>query len=132
MATPDAPSTLEERIMGSVADPDEYMAYIQQSAGEFTVTKEQYVAPRSGWFSERSACYLVAGRPVVTQDTGLGKYVSTGDGLFAYATLDEAAAAIDAIASNYEHRCRAAREVAREYFDAEVLRRRMLEPMELL
>ena len=120
------------RIVDSIVNPDEYRAYIQQSAGEFTVAKEQYVAPRSGWFSYRSACYLAAGRPVVTQDTGFGKYVPTCDGLFAYATLDEAAAAIDAIASNYEYHCGAAREIAREYFDAEVLLRHMLEQMELL
>jgi hypothetical protein len=119
-------------IVSSIADPDDYKAYIQRSAGEFTVAKEQYVAPRSGWFSDRSACYLAAGRPVVTQDTSFGKFVPTGNGLFAYSTVEEAAAAIDAIASNYEHHSAAAREIARDYFDAERLMRQMLEQVGLL
>jgi hypothetical protein len=114
-------------ITDSIADPQEYRRYIADSAGEFTVAKEQYVAPRSGWFSDRSACYLAAGRPVVTQDTGFGKFVPTGEGLFAYSTMDEAAAAIEAIASDYERHSAAAREVAREYFDAERLLERMLD-----
>jgi hypothetical protein len=120
------------RVVSSIADPDVYRSYIQLSAGELTAAKEQYVVPRSGWFSDRSACYLAAGRPVVTQDTGFGKFVPTGNGLFAYSTLDEAAAAIDALATDYEHHCTAAREIAREYFDAEKLVGRMLEEIALL
>jgi hypothetical protein len=120
------------RVADSIADPDVYRTYVQHSAGEFTATKEQYVAPRSGWFSDRSACYLAAGRPVVTQDTGFGKFVPTGRGLFAYATLDEAAAAIDAIATRYDHHAAAAREIAQEYFDAERVIGRMLEQIGLM
>jgi len=108
-------------VTDSIVDPQEYRRYIVDSAGEFTVAKEQYVAPRSGWFSDRSACYLAAGRPVVTQDTGFGKFVPTGEGLFAYSTTDEAAAAIEAIAADYERHSAAAQEIAREYFDAERL-----------
>jgi hypothetical protein len=113
-------------VAESIGDPDEYWDYIVGSAGEFTVAKEQYVAPRSGWFSDRSACYLAAGRPVVTQDTGFGKFVPTGEGLFAYSTAEEAAAAIEEIAGDYERHSAAAREIAREYFDAQRLLERML------
>jgi hypothetical protein len=113
-------------VADSIGDPREYRDYIVDSAGEFTVAKEQYVAPRSGWFSDRSACYLAAGRPVVTQDTGFGKFVPTGEGLFAYSTTEEAAAAIEAIAGDYERHSAAAREIAREYFDAQRLLERML------
>ncbi len=113
-------------VAESIGDPQRYRDYIVDSAGEFTVAKEQYVAPRSGWFSDRSACYLAAGRPVVTQDTGFGKFVPTGEGLFAYSTAEEAAAAIEAIAGDYERHSAAAREIAREYFDAERLLERML------
>jgi hypothetical protein len=115
------------QVTDSIADPGEYRSYIAGSAGEFTVAKEQYAAPRSGWFSDRSACYLAAGRPVVTQDTGFGKFVPTGEGLFAYSTMDEAAAAIESIAGDYERHSAAAREVAREYFDAERLLERILD-----
>ncbi len=113
-------------VAESIGDPDEYWDYIVDSAGEFTVAKEQYVAPRSGWFSDRSACYLAAGRPVVTQDTGFGKFVPTGEGLFAYSTAEEAAAAIEEIAADYERHSAAAREIAREYFDAQRLLEQML------
>jgi hypothetical protein len=113
-------------VIESIPDPQEYRRYILDSAGEFTVAKEQYVAPRSGWFSDRSACYLAAGRPVVTQDTGFPKFVPTGEGLFAYSTRDEAAVAIEAIASDYERHSAAALEIAREYFNAQRLLERML------
>ena len=96
-----------------------YRDYIQRSRGEFTVARDQYVRPRTGWFSDRSACYLAAGRPVITQDTGFGKFIPTGRGLFAFTTMDDVLAAVDAIESDYDGHCRAAREIAEEYFGAE-------------
>jgi hypothetical protein len=108
------------RIVPSVrlAEPLIYRNYIIGSLGEFTVAKDQNIRLRSGWFSERSACYLAAGRPVVTQDTGFGNRLPTGEGLFAFSNEEEALAAIDAIARNYEQNSSAAFEIAREYFDA--------------
>jgi hypothetical protein len=100
-------------------DLDAYRRFIQQSRGEFTVARHQYVAGRTGWQSDRSVCYLAAGRPVITQDTGFGKYVPTGEGLFAYTTIEDIERALDAIESNYEGHCNAARALSREYFDAE-------------
>jgi hypothetical protein len=98
---------------------DRYRDYIQRSRGEFTVARDQYVRPRTGWFSDRSACYLAAGRPVITQETGFSKFLPTGKGLFGFTTLEDALAAVDAIESDYEGNCRAAREIAAEYFAAE-------------
>lgn len=100
-------------------NPEAYRDYIQRSRGEWTVAREQYTRPRTGWFSDRSACYLAAGRPVVTEDTGFGKFLPTGDGLFAFSTTDEAAAAIEAIEADRERHGAAAREIAREYFAAD-------------
>lgn len=100
-------------------DVDRYRDYIQRSRGEFTVARDQYVRPRTGWFSDRSACYLAAGRPVITQDTGFTKFLPTGKGLFAFAAMEDVLAAIDTIESDYEANCRAAREIADEYFAAE-------------
>ena len=57
-------------------------------------------ASRTGWFSDRSATYLAAGRPVITQDTGFGEVLPTGEGLFAVSDLDEAVAAVEAIAAD--------------------------------
>ena len=89
------------------------------SRGEFTVARDQYVRPKTGWFSDRTACYLAAGRPVITQDTGFGKFLPTGRGLFAFTTMDDVLAAIDAIESDYEGHSKAAQEIADEYFGAE-------------
>jgi len=116
----------------NLAEPDVYRDYIRDSRGEFTVTKDQYVRPRSGWFSDRSACYLAAGRPVITQDTGVGNSLPTGDGLFSFSTEDEALAAIEAIAHDYRHHSAAALEIAREYFDAERVLGDMLRRVGLL
>jgi hypothetical protein len=107
-------------------DPMRYRDYIRTSSGEFTVAKDQYVAPRSGWFSDRSVCYLAAGRPVITQDTGFGKRIPTGHGLFAFSSKEEALAAIDAVAADYSTQSAAAVEIAKEYFDAEKVVREML------
>jgi hypothetical protein len=101
------------------ADVDQYRSYIQQSRGEFTVARDQYVRPNTGWFSDRSVCYLAAGRPVITQETGFSKYLPTGKGLFGFRTMDDILAAVDAIESDYAASCRAAREIAAEYFAAE-------------
>jgi hypothetical protein len=83
------------------------------------VAKDQNIRLRSGWFSDRSACYLAAGRPVITQDTGFGNILPTGRGLFAWRTADDIVAAMETIATDYAGHCRAAREIATEYFDAE-------------
>lgn len=100
-------------------DFDRYRGYIQNSRGEFTIARDQYVRPHTGWFSDRSACYLAAGRPVITQETGFSKFLPTGKGLFGFRTMDDILAAVDAIESDYEGNCRAAREIAEEYFAAE-------------
>jgi hypothetical protein len=101
------------------ASVDRYREYIQRSRGEFTVARDQYVRPRTGWFSDRTACYLGAGRPVITEDTGFGKFIPTGRGLFAFTTMDDVLAAIDAIESDYDGHCRAAAELGEQYFGAE-------------
>ena len=100
-------------------DPWSYRGYIQASSGEFTVARDLNVRLRSGWFSERSACYLAAGRPVITQDTGFGTVIPTGEGLFAFSDLEQIFEGFDAIEANYERQSEAAREIAFEYFSAE-------------
>ncbi len=102
-------------------DLDEYRSYIASSRGEFTVAKDQNVRLRSGWFSDRSATYLAAGRPVVTQETGFGGFLPTGAGLFAFSTMEEVAEAIAAINADYPAHSRAAADVAREFFDSDVV-----------
>jgi hypothetical protein len=108
-----------------------YRDYVEASSGEFSVAKDQNVRLRTGWFSERSACYLAAGRPVIVQDTGFGTVLPVGEGLFAFNTTDEALAAFEAIESDYGHHSRAAREIAEEYFRAEKVLAQMLDDLGL-
>jgi hypothetical protein len=116
---------------GFSTDPWAYRDYIVSSRGEFTVARDLNVRLRSGWFSERSACYLAAGRPVITQDTGFGAVLPTGEGLFAFTTLDEIVDAFDTIRSDYEKHSRAARGIAEEYFRAESVLAKLLHDLGL-
>jgi hypothetical protein len=100
-------------------DPWPYRDYIRQSRGEFTVARDLNVRLRSGWFSERSACYLAAGRPVITQDTGFGTVLPTGEGLFAFNSMDEILAAFEAVQGDYARHSHAALAIAEEYFRAD-------------
>ncbi len=95
-----------------------YRDYIRRSKGEFTVAKDQYIKLCSGWFSDRSACYLAAGRPVITQETGFTDHYGKDGGLFAYDSLGEIVEAVKAINSDYAFHSRAARNIAREAFEA--------------
>jgi hypothetical protein len=96
-----------------------YQRYIEESRGEFTVARDQYVRPHTGWFSDRTACYLAAGRPVITQETGFSKFIPSGQGLFGFRSMEDILRAVDAIESDYPRHCLAARELAAEYFAAE-------------
>jgi hypothetical protein len=107
-------------------DADDYRQYIANSRGEFTVAKDQNVRLRTGWFSDRSATYLAAGKPVITQETGFSNVLPTGNGLFAFSSVEEIAQAIESINSNYQHHSRAAREIAGGYFSHEVVLPRLL------
>ncbi len=96
-----------------------YRDYIRRSKGEFTVAKDQYVRLHTGWFSDRSACYLAAGRPVITQQTGFTDHYGNEGGLFAFNSLGEIAEAVREINADYKKHSRAARAVACEVFEAE-------------
>ncbi len=106
---------------------DRYVDYVRSSRGELSAAKELNVETRSGWFSDRSVCYLAAGRPVVAEDTGFSAWVPTGEGLFAFREVEEAAAAVREIEADYARHSAAARAIAREYFSAERVIARMIE-----
>lgn len=104
----------------------DYRDYISKSKGEFTVAKDQYVRLHTGWFSDRSACYLAAGRPVITQDTAFTKFYGGNIGLLAFTSLGEIVEAVKAINADYARHSRAARQIAREVFDAATVLRKLL------
>jgi hypothetical protein len=108
-------------------DLDAYRDYVRASAGEFSVAKEQYVALRSGWFSDRSACYLAAGRPVIVQDTGFGRALPTGEGVLPFSSFAEAVAAFESVLADYARHCEAARAIAAEDLRAETVLGKLLD-----
>ncbi len=97
---------------------DGFRSYIQQSRGEWSVAKGGYVKSRSGWFSDRTACYLASGRPVLVQETGIAGHLPTGQGLLTFSTLEEVARGIDQINADYAAHCAAARHLAETRFAA--------------
>jgi hypothetical protein len=99
--------------------PRRYQQFLQGSKAEFGIAKSGYVASRCGWFSDRSACYLASGRPVLAQETGFSRFLPTGAGLFAFATQDDVLTALEAINGDYGRHARAARALAEEYFDSD-------------
>ncbi len=101
------------------ADPWRYRDFLRGSRGEFTVAKELNIRLRSGWFSDRAACYLAAGRPCVEQDTGFGDVLPLGPGLHAFRTVAEAAEAIAAVERDYVTASAHAADVARDSFAAD-------------
>jgi hypothetical protein len=111
------------RVAGS---PGAYRAFIAESKAEFGVAKAGYVTARCGWFSDRSACYLASGRPVIAQDTGFARVLPVGDGLLAFGDADGAVGAIDDLASRYDGHAAAAREIAASHLDSRIVLGRLL------
>jgi hypothetical protein len=99
----------------AAGDPWRYRTYVQNSSAELMIAKNLYVDTRSGWFSDRSSCYLASGRPVLAQDTGIRDLLPCGEGLVTFSTLDEAAAGAEEIVGGYERHSRAARELAEQH-----------------
>ncbi|MDQ4068664.1 MAG: hypothetical protein M3203_04185, partial [Actinomycetota bacterium] len=107
-------------------DPWSYRRFVQGSAAELMIAKNMYVQARSGWFSDRSLCYLASGRPVIAQDTGFASTYPTGLGLLAFTTLAEAASALEQISAEPAKHAQAAREVAEACFDSGLVLGRLL------
>ena len=105
----------------------EYHDYIRASKGEFTVAKDQYVRLNTGWFSDRTACYLAAGRPVITQDTGFTAHGDSKRGLLTFQTMEDIVEAVKMVNADYAAHSRAAQEIAREVFEAEKVLKSLLD-----
>jgi hypothetical protein len=117
------------RVAGT---PSQYREYIGRSKAELMVAKQMYVETQGGWFSDRSACYLASGRPVVAQDTGIRELYPTGHGLVAFSTLGEAVDAVESVGRDYKRHARAAREIAESEFDSDVVLGALLDRLSAL
>jgi Glycosyl transferases group 1 len=113
----------------AAGDPWRYRAYVQGSAAELMIAKNLYVETRSGWVSDRSACYLACARPVLAQNTGLDDLFPSGEGLVLFSTPDDAAQGVEEIGGDYERHSRAARELAEEHFAADRVLTRLLDEL---
>jgi hypothetical protein len=110
-----------------VDTPFKYREFVRGSKAELGIAKSGYVAALSGWFSDRSVCYLASGRPVIAQETGFSRFLPTGSGLFAFRSSDDILKAIAAIRRDYQSHSDAARGLAEEYFDSDKVLTRLLE-----
>jgi hypothetical protein len=107
--------------------PGRYRRFVQSAGAEFGVAKGMYVKTRGGWFSDRTACFLASGKPVLVQDTGLGRLYPVGEGLLTFRRIEEAEAGVASIVNGYAAHARAARAVAEEYFDSDRVLARLVD-----
>jgi len=114
----------------AAGDPLLYQAFIRGSKAEFLVAKNMYVETRSGWISDRSLCYLASGKPVLAQDTGLADRYPIGKGLLTFSTVEEAQAGLREISGDYPRHARAARALAHEFFDSDIVLEQLLVGLE--
>jgi hypothetical protein len=103
-----------------------YENYILSSKGEFSVGKNAYVKTNSGWFSDRSVCYLAAGLPVILQNTGFTDWLPFG-GILAFSSVNEAVDCIEKVNADYLSFRKAAREIADRVFNYKVVLPRLLD-----
>ena len=107
--------------------PEAYQSYVQRSRGEFSCARRSCMRFQNAWISDRTLCYLASGKPAVVQNTGPSSFLPNGGGPFRFATLGEAADALDAVNADYEGQCRAARQIAETFFDAKQIARDILD-----
>jgi hypothetical protein len=110
-----------------VGDLDSYRRFLRGSLAEIAIAKGLYVETRGGWFSDRSACYLASGKPVIAQETGFSKVLPTGCGLLAFEDLEGAANAVEEVRANPQEHAEAARAIAEEHLDARLVLAGLLE-----
>jgi hypothetical protein len=109
-----------------VATPQGFRDYVSASTAEFSVAQGVYVESASGWFSDRTAAYLAAGRPAVVQDTAIAADLLPGEGMLTFSNLDEAVAGAAGIAADLPANAAAARRFAEQHLDSDLVIGRLL------
>lgn len=115
--------------LDAAGTPERYARFIRRSTAELGIAKSGYVLSHSGWFSDRSACYLASGRPVLAQETGFSRFLPAGEGLLAFDTLDDAVAGVETIRGDYARHARAARALAEDLLDSDRVLQALLDAL---
>lgn len=98
--------------------PRAYRRYVASATGEFTAIKGVDVVWRTGWLSDRAAAFLALGRPVITENTGAGKYLPQDSGFYFVRDLETAEAAAKEVLADWPRLSRQARSCAVDIFDS--------------
>src|SRR6516225_11048099 len=98
--------------------PTAYRRYLASALAEFTAIKGVDVAWRTGWVSDRAAAFLALGRPVITEDTGAGKYLPEKNGFRFIRRPVDAEAAVKEVLRDWPRLSAEARACAVEVFDS--------------
>jgi hypothetical protein len=123
---------LEEHGWGLVeprevaATPSAFRDYVGASTAEFSVAQGVYAETASGWFSDRTAAYLAAGRPAVVEDTGIDEAMPLADGLLPFSSPEDAVAGIEAVAGDQVRHAAAAAAFAARHLDSDLVLGRLL------
>jgi hypothetical protein len=112
--------------VAAAGDPWRYRDFVHASKAELMVAKNMYVATNGGWVSDRTICYLASGRPAVVQDTGIIDRYRRDAGLLTFTTVEEACAAVEAVARDHDRHAVAARTLAEECFESDRVLRRLV------
>jgi len=98
--------------------PTAYRRYLASALAEFTAIKGVDVAWRTGWISDRAAAFLALGRPVITEDTGAGRYLPAKSGFSFVRSVGDAESAVKEVLRDWAQLSRQARDCAAEVFDS--------------
>ncbi|HVN27954.1 MAG TPA: hypothetical protein VMT64_05675, partial [Candidatus Binataceae bacterium] len=99
--------------------PEAYADYLRASRAEILCPKPLFRELNTGWFSDRSVCYMALGRPVLAEETGFSDFIPTGRGVLKFRDIDEAVAGVAEIDGNYAMHSRYAREIAADLFNSD-------------
>jgi hypothetical protein len=108
-------------------DAESYRRFVQSSKAELGFAKAMYVETRSGWFSDRTQCYLASGRPALVRETGFSDLLPVGEGLLSFEDAEGILEGIERISADYDLHCRRARAIAQEHFAGDAVLRSLLE-----
>jgi hypothetical protein len=108
-------------------DPHAYREFIQRSRAEFSVAKRGYVRTQCGWVSDRTPAFLASGKPALVQSTGFEWRLPSGEGLLTFGTVQEAVDGLAAIEDDYLRHAEAARRLAEQHFDSDLVLGSLLE-----